>query len=99
MGLGTSSITYFALSLSLFVHCSLSTDRWWWRWPEERHTVAGNLCTGDSDVHGSEKQQKTQGGTPQWTSLKPVVLSYILNTFYFILKFILWIFLDRFLLR
>ena len=74
MGLGTSSITYFALSLSLFVHCFLSTDWWWWRWPEERHTVVGNLCTGDSDVHGSEKQQKTQGGTPQGTSLKPVFI-------------------------
>lgn len=65
MGLDTSSITYFALSLSLYVHCYLSTDGRWWRWPEERHTVVGNLCTGDSDVHSSEKQQKTQGGTPQ----------------------------------
>jgi len=36
-------------------------DRWGGRWSEERDTTIRNLCSGNSDVHSTEKQQKVEG--------------------------------------
>ena len=42
-----------------FVFLSIS-DRWWRGWPEERHTAVGDLCSRNTDVHGTEKQQEIE---------------------------------------
>ena len=35
------------------------------RWPQERDATPWNLCSGNSNVHCTEKQQKTQGNNSE----------------------------------
>lgn len=90
MGLGTSSITYFALSLSLYVHCFVpyqQTDDG--EDDLKKGTQLLEIYALEIQMYTAQKNnKKLKVGLPNGPHWNQFLLAYILNTFYFIMKFL-----------